>query len=303
MRAKNFPMHKSKQLIIGMGLFCALFCLLFVLPKGALATEKDLTKNVYVWDQYGDRWQPGKMTSTNIFDTVIDEHVADRTEPLEPKLIAPGTRGNYSFTVYNDSKEPVDYLLTGKNENEKKLPLDFKFRLKDGTWFKGSETAWSFWSDTFPLSYKRTLQPGTSETIELQWQWPFERDKDEEDTSFGDLALKEDIIYNLTLNVTAEFNDETPPSESEEPVDPDPTEPSESQDPEDPPGSQPQDPGEPTEPSTPSRSLPDTFRRLMQTGEAKSILLLVIGVLILFFVFFIYRRRKKEQDEDDQEDT
>lgn len=187
----------------------------------SMPVSADAEEQVFIQDQYGERWKPGEMTSANIFNTINDPAVDSLIEE-EGKLIAPGTSGSYSFTVYNSSSKSINYTLIGGNENKDEIPLDFKLRIVAGPWIKGQEGDWSLWSDTFPLNYQRTLAPGNHETIQLMWQWPFEQGKDREDTFFGERALHENLSYQLTLNVVAEEDTSEKSSKEEKTAQPSP---------------------------------------------------------------------------------
>ncbi|MEO1772245.1 LPXTG cell wall anchor domain-containing protein [Candidatus Enterococcus ferrettii] len=213
-----------------------------------------LEDHVFIEDQYGDRWKPGEMTSTNIFSIIIEPTVDSPSEDSE-KLIAPGTSGSYSFTVHNNYHRPINYKLIGRNENKPEIPLEFKLRIMDGPWIKGEEETWSLWSDTFPLNYQRTLLSGSDETIQVMWQWPFERDRDAGDTLFGQRALSEKLAYQLTLNVVAEENTKN----------------------------------QATEDRRASLSTNKSRLQLPKTGESLSQGGVLFGIFILVFVFFLWR--------------
>lgn len=179
------------------------FILYSLLVFDCLTASAALEDQVFIEDQYGEYWKPGEMSSANIFSTINEPTINSPTKNAE-KLIAPGTSGSYSFTVHNTGDQTITYKLIGRNKNEQKLPLEFKCRIEDGPWIKGSEEAWSLWSDTFPLNYQHTLLSRNAETIQVMWRWPFERNRDAEDTLFGQRALNEELSYQLTLNVVAE---------------------------------------------------------------------------------------------------
>ncbi|MGG5317302.1 LPXTG cell wall anchor domain-containing protein [Enterococcus sp. AZ072] len=258
---------KVKQLLL---IFAAFFLCLTIHTQASYAAAEDF---VYVEDQYGERWRPGEMTSTNIFTTIIVDTAAKTTADGE-KLIAPGTSGEYSFTIHNTYEHPIDYTVIGKDQNIDELPLDFKLRVANGPWITEGSDRWNLWSNTFPLSYTRKLESGMSETINLQWQWPFERSRDLGDTNYGEIAKTRELIYQLTLNVLVETDDG-------------------------------QGKPKPVDTSVNDRKGSGFFsdkkwRTYPQTGESLAKASIVIGFLILFFVFIIFRLRKGQQDENNR---
>ena len=251
-----------------------LFVVTFILAFFPSSAEAALEDHVYIEDQYGERWRPGEMTSANIFATILERTVDSPTADGE-KLIAPGTSGYYSFTIHNDYEQPIEYIVTGRDENEQELPLDFKLRVTNGPWIKGSENAWSLWSATFPLDYKRRLAAGQSETIDLTWQWPFERDKDKNDTSFGERALKEELVYRLTLNVIVETDEEVADikGNTQKNVTKEPVQNTLAQD-------------------SAAFFKQKLWRQYPQTGEFIAKSSIVMGILIVLFIYIVWRVRK-----------
>lgn len=260
----NNPLAKTTLFIL---FFAAFVLCSIVQPLDSYAAVEDF---VYVEDQYGERWRPGEMTNTNIFATIIEDTVASPTTDGE-KLIAPGTSGSYSFTIYNNYEHSIDYTVIGKDQNIDELPLDFKLRVANGPWITQGSDRWNLWSSTFPLSYTRKLESGMSETIHLQWRWPFERNRDPDDTDYGEIAKTKELIYKLTLNVIVETDEGH---------------------------GQLADTNTNTTDKKGSGFFSDKkWRAYPQTGESLAKASIVIGFLILFFVFIVWRLRKGQQDE------
>lgn len=259
----NHPLAKFQLLIF---FFTAFVLCLIVQSSYSYAAVEDF---VYVEDQYGERWRPGEMTNTNIFATIIEDTVASPALDGE-KLIAPGTSGKYSFTIHNTYEHPIEYTVIGKDQNIDALPLDFKLRVANGPWITQGNDHWNLWSSTFPLSYTRKLESGMSETINLQWQWPFERNRDPDDTDYGAIAETRALIYKLTLNVIVETDE----------------------------GQGKLADANPNDKKVSGFFSDKKWRAYPQTGESLAKASIVIGFLILFFVFIIWRLRKGQQNEN-----
>ena len=258
----NNPLAKTILFV----LFFAAFVLGFIgQPLDSYAAVEDF---VYVEDQYGERWRPGEMTNTNIFATIIEDTVASPAIDGE-KLLAPGTSGSYSFNIHNTYEHAIEYTVIGKDQNTDELPLDFKLRVANGPWITQGNDRWNLWSSTFPLNYTRKLESGMSETINLQWQWPFERNRDPNDTDYGEIARTRELLYKLKLNVIVETDE----------------------------GHRQLADTEATDKKVAGFFSDKKWRAYPQTGESLAKASIVIGFLILFFVFIVWRLRKGHQDE------
>lgn len=199
----NFYVNRLTPSLGVAGKLLILFMLVSLFPLAVEASEVE----VYVEDQSGIRWRSGEIMTPNIFATITDSTVAISEGEAE-KVIAPGTSGRYSFTIYNKHHQEIVYTVSGKNDNQYQIPLEFKLRVTNGPWIKGSGDEWSLWNQTFPLKYQRSLGAGKSDTIELEWRWRFERGYDQQDTSLGERAMDEELTYALSLNVIAELKEE-----------------------------------------------------------------------------------------------
>lgn len=276
----------SKRISIAFGYFIGLFSFWLLMCFHQSIAVAALEDHVYVKDQYGERWTPGQMTGRNIFATINDPHVADSKNAGE-KLLAPGTSGKYSFTIYNEYTKAIRYKVIGRNENKDKIPLEFKIRVDGGPWIVGGNNDWELWNKTFPLDYTRALGQGKKETLELEWQWPFEADRDNEDTDFGGLAQKKDILYKLSLNIMVEEDEEQSGSSS--------TNNSYSADESNSTGNSHNSVGKESKTSTLSDAKDyanisgKPWRQLPQTGETAARSSLVIGILIIVFVYFVWK--------------
>ena len=207
-----------------------------------------------VIDQYGTNWIEG--AASNIFAT-IDDQAVDSPDSGE-KIIAPGTRGEYSFTIKNDEDEAIVYLLNGREKNTDAIPLRYRFQLNRQEWLVGDANTSVLGEELYPLEIKRTLPKHSEETITLYWEWPFERDLDRKDTLLGDQAVEADEMYHLSLSIRGEKDG--PLENSSDTLNP--------------------HKGENT--------------KLPQTGDTKNSLFVGVGMSIFLISIYIVRKRRQE---------
>ena len=125
------------------------------------------------------------------------------------KVIAPGTSENYKFTVKNEDKFDLKYLVyleawidaKDAEGNDLWIPLNSKFyNSTDGTYFGHPGTDDGEWHDYDHIDKTGEIRPiakGSSCEYHVEWEWPFERfdgegldANDAYDTMLGDLAAE-----------------------------------------------------------------------------------------------------------------
>lgn len=126
------------------------------------------------------------------------------------KLIAPGAKNKYRFTLENPGDVALDYTLsmeaniTGTDEI---FPI--KVRVLDYTnkYLLGSAEQMTDVLDLNTVNEKSVLGAGRYAAYTLEWEWPFEQGDDEFDTMLGNLAVEDDIVLTIKINTTAEYDD------------------------------------------------------------------------------------------------
>lgn len=100
--------------------------------------------------------------------------------------IKPGSEGEYSFVITSDSEGVLRYGLqfTEYLYTEALASPFMQYRLKmDGVYIDSDDTAWHYIND---LDYYGILiLPETEHIFTLEWRWPFEIGRDENDTLVG----------------------------------------------------------------------------------------------------------------------
>ena len=136
------------------------------------------TATVAKWDiKAGKAGEELSITGDNasvtfdLFGTILDEDGTEESDVVNGK-IAPGTMGEFDFSIKNDSEVNAEYTVNFVL-SESNLPLEF--RINDGEWTSNLNGV--------PTS---RIEMGTSANANVQWRWAYEQiNSDENDTSLG----------------------------------------------------------------------------------------------------------------------
>ncbi len=171
--------------------------LLFTQFSSTLAetSQKD-RKIVFIKESNGNQW--AQLKSLNIFNSPIQQNITS-IDANGTKLIAPGTSGEYPFTISNELSTEVRYTLSVSDENLNQLPLRYRLRTIDGSWIIGGADNWVSLNEI--VTNSRVLRQDESSSYILDWQWPYERaGMDAIDTAFGNQAITEQLSYQIKLS-------------------------------------------------------------------------------------------------------
>ena len=160
-----------------------------------------------------------------IFCTSYDDGRVTVLSADDDKVIAPGTKRNYKFTLYNSKNASLDYKLyvTATVEgldNPNLLPVQARLKGPD-KWVTGNYGNYIPVLDVNKAVDEGVLAGGNTATYVFGWQWLFEGN-DELDTMLGNMALEEPIILKINIRVYA-WNDEIPDKPGGEKPDSPPT--------------------------------------------------------------------------------
>lgn len=124
------------------------------------------------------------------------------------KVLAPGTKIEYTVRIRNTDKVAIDFALQPSAEylSDVELPLEIRLISPDELYLLGSAKSWAKMSELNSLTDSRTLLPGESCEYVFQWRWEFERGDDEYDTWLGSNALKKDLGVDIDFSLHAEVN-------------------------------------------------------------------------------------------------
>lgn len=153
-------------------------------------------------------------TKVEIFKISYDNGSGQVTVRSEDggKVIAPGTRNTYRFTLENTAGVPVQYTLSmeawfGKDKNDKDaMVIPVQARVVDyrGNYLAGSADAMEDVLKLNNVSQQATLARSYVAPYTLEWEWPFEVD-DVYDTMLGNLAVDEEISLTIKINVVSSY--------------------------------------------------------------------------------------------------
>ena len=180
-------MRKNRLFILGIfTVMVALVSLSLVSGTWAKYTstaEGTDTAKVAKWDVKfeGSTATSAAAIEVDLFDTITNvDGSAEQNVKAEGNLIAPGTAGQFTFNMKNESEVTaayyVDYTYTGN------LPLEFSLTGADDSWTKDINTL-----DIAEASKVTMAMDSAEVAITVYWRWVFHVDAagDTADTNLG----------------------------------------------------------------------------------------------------------------------
>ena len=160
----------------------------------------------------GGKWKSGK--NVDMFKAQYENGEGTPTVVSQDgtKLIAPGTKTTYRFTMNNDGNMAVDYFtdldfvlkIGNETVTDYQFPLQVRLLNDRGEYLIGNENTYEQVAKASLDQYRSILGAKSFETFELQLIWLFEGGNDELDTMYGDLSAEKGVTLTLTINTTAE---------------------------------------------------------------------------------------------------
>lgn len=144
------------------------------------------------------------------------------------KLIAPGTEGEYTFTLKNTGNVAMDYNVTmdadlfidGEEISLDDFPLGIRLRHYSGEYLLGDSEAWIEISKLNDYIADGTLAVNNYAWYTIEWKWLFEENviddhgelqlniTDELDTLLGNTTVDSPIVLNVSILTSAQPNDD-----------------------------------------------------------------------------------------------
>ena len=128
----------------------------------------------------------------DLFKTILDTKDGAAEGDIAPNdgtIIAPGTKGDFSIKLKNDSEVTAEYKIDYTVTNSNNVPIVFSL---DGTTWKKS-------INSLDVSTAVRMDIGAEQTITVYWMWDFEGN-DTVDTNLG-LAGTAEIIVQAVVTV------------------------------------------------------------------------------------------------------
>lgn len=122
------------------------------------------------------------------------------------KVIAPGTENSYTFKLKNTGNVALDYTVEVEaffTPEDVVIPVTGRISRYDGTWIVGGQAEYTPASAWNNAKDQATLGAGKYTYYTLDWLWPFESGNDALDTSLGNLAVGQDLVFTIVIKTTA----------------------------------------------------------------------------------------------------
>ena len=136
--------------------------------------------------------------SFGLFDTILDTDGSGEENNVDTGLIAPGTKGNFSVTITNNSE--VDAKIVATLSATETATYDIPIQYS-----KNGASDWV--NDLSALSIEEDLEPNEAADVVVYWQWVYEAASprtNADDTALGIAAAAgTDIEVVVTMDVTA----------------------------------------------------------------------------------------------------
>lgn len=185
------------------------------LPEGVdvlFIVGKNPSVDIEDSNEGGGKWKSGK--NVDMFKAQYENGEGTPTVVSQDgtKLIAPGTKTTYRFTMNNDGNMAVDYFtdldfvlkIGNETVTDYQFPLQVRLLNDRGEYLIGDENTYEQVAKASLDQYRSILGAKSFETFELQLIWLFEGGNDELDTLYGDLSAEKGVTLTLTINTTAE---------------------------------------------------------------------------------------------------
>ena len=124
------------------------------------------------------------------------------------KIVAPGTDGQYTFSLKNTGSKEADYKVwieASTSSGDIDFPVLTKMKNTDG-WLLGSDDTWENAEDLNGVSAQGQMEAGKSQDYTIYWQWPFEQEEDDRDTALGNLTDGQELTYTVTIHTQASMD-------------------------------------------------------------------------------------------------
>ena len=126
------------------------------------------------------------------------------------KVIAPGSRVEYTLRLRNTDKVALDYAFTPDLKHTTRYDLPIMIRLLDPNdeYVIGSETEWVMLQDVKAVECTGTLMKNETAEYIFQWQWPYEWGEDEYDTYLASIRSEDNLGVSFSFGIHSEANTE-----------------------------------------------------------------------------------------------
>lgn len=163
---------------------------------------------LYFEDEYDQIWNSN--TKVEIFKTSYENDAQEITVAGRDgsKIIAPGTSNDFTFALYNNIRDYVDYKLVVNTavtgvDGITEFPVEMRIKGING-WVIGDEDTWVPALEVNGAEDTGVSPERLSALYTLEWRWPYESGQDELDTWLGNQT--EDVIFSINLQTIAVYH-------------------------------------------------------------------------------------------------
>ena len=142
--------------------------------------DKETTGRVFWYDNNGEFIYQEKL---EIFNNAAFRY---------RNMIAPGSSNSYYFVLHNSSNVAVNYKIQMYEVSQ--YPVNLKYRLiRNGEYIIGSSNSWVSVDELQTEFY--LIDAKSSDKFYLDWMWPYNGNKDAQDTYAGTNMTEEYQLY------------------------------------------------------------------------------------------------------------
>lgn len=135
----------------------------------------------------------------DLFKTINEEDTTTAEENVAAGKIAPGTGGQFTIDLTNDSEVDVEAVVKiEETANESNVPIEYS--LDGTTWDSAANT-----TDTIALAYKDKTGGTNTGSVTVYWRWRYNRTDDDTDDQADTEIGEKETVSSVTTKVTVTF--------------------------------------------------------------------------------------------------
>lgn len=135
----------------------------------------------------------------NLFSTIKEEDTTSQEDHVAADKIAPGTGGQFTTKLTNNSEVDVTAEISISETNINNIPIEYSFDKSD--WFSASESNTN--KGNFTLNYKDKTGGTSEKDVFVYWRWKYNStDNDAKDNELGSMETAPTVKTKVTVTFT-----------------------------------------------------------------------------------------------------